>query len=127
MTATKKTAKYTPAMVAAIVSAFEAKGFMDAASCAALLETEAFAGSDITHRGVIAKVRSMQLKYVKAEKVTKTGEPVATKEAIVAEIENALGVSGLESLAKAEKKALRTLLSVVGISDNSEMDETVAA
>jgi hypothetical protein len=113
MTVTKKTAKYSPEMVAAIRSAFEAKGYMDAASCAAVLETEAFAGSDITQRGVIAKVRSMQLEYRKAEKVTKTGEPVATKEALVAEIEKALGVTGLTSLAKAEKKALRDLLSAV--------------
>jgi citrate lyase beta subunit len=127
MTTSKKTTKYSPAMVAAIVSAFEAKGFMDSASCAAVLKTEAFAGSDITHRGVIAKVRSMNLKYEKAEKVTKAGEPVATKEAIVAEIENALGVSGLSSLAKAEKKALRTLLSVVTGSEDLEADETVAA
>jgi len=113
MTTTKKTAKYSPEMVSAIRSAFEAKGYMDAASCAAVLETEAFAGSDITQRGVIAKVRSMQLEYRKAEKVTKTGEPVATKEALVIEIEKALGVTGLTSLAKAEKKALRDLLSAV--------------
>ena len=127
MTTTKKTAKYSPAMVAAIQSAFDAKGFMDAASCDAVLKTEAFAGSEITQRGVIAKVRSMQLKYVKAEKVTKTGEPVATKEAIVSEIESLLGVTGLASLAKAEKPALRILLSCVSGESEAEADQEAAA
>ena len=117
MTTTKKVAKYSPEMVSAIRSAFEAQGFMDAQSCADVLNSPAFAGSDITQRGVIAKVRSMGLEYRKAEKVTKSGDPVATKEAIVSEIENALGVTGLKSLAKAEKGALRLLLDVVSPRD----------
>jgi len=124
MTATKKTAKYSPEMVAAIQSAFQVDGYMDAAKCVAVLETEAFAGSDITQRGVIAKVRSMGLEYRKAEKVTKTGEPVATKEDIVTEIEKALGVTGLGSLSKAEKPALRRLLSAVNPVE--ETDERMA-
>ena len=127
MTTTKKTAKYSPEMVSAIMSAFADKGYMDAQSCADILDHPAFQGSDITQRGVIAKVRSMQLEYRKAEKVSKTGAPVATKEALVSEIEKALGVAGLTSLAKAEKPALRILLSVIGNSDNSEVDEEIAA
>jgi hypothetical protein len=124
---TKKPAKYTTAMVAAIQAAFDAQKFMNAASCAAVLNDPAFAGSEITQRGVIAKVRSMGLKYVKAEKVTKTGETVATKEAIVSEIETALNVVGLTSLAKAEKKALRILLAIVtGVEDSDEGAEIAA-
>jgi hypothetical protein len=117
MTTTKKVAKYSPEMVSAIQSAFASKGYMDAQSCADVLNDAAFAGSDITQRGVIAKVRSMGLEYRKAEKVTKSGDPVATKEAIVSDIENALGVTGLKSLAKAEKGALRLLLDVVSPQD----------
>ena len=117
MTVTKKVAKYSPEMVAAIKAAFDSKGYMDKQSCADVLNDAAFAGSDITQRGVVAKVRSMGLEYRKAEKVTKSGDPVATKEAIVSEIENALGVTGLKSLAKAEKGALRLLLDVVSPRD----------
>jgi hypothetical protein len=113
---TSKT-KYSPAMVAAISAMAEVKGFMDAASCFDVLKDPAFAGSEITQRGVIAKVRSMGIPYEKAEKVTKAGEPVATKESLVVAIEHALGVTGLASLAKAEKKALRALLSAVGSSE----------
>jgi len=55
----------------------------------------------------------LQVEYNKQERVTKTGEPIATKEALVTEIENAMQVSGLKSLAKAEKKALQVLLRAV--------------
>lgn len=131
MTKSTKAAKYSIAMVAAIQAAFEVDGFLNAAKCAEILKDEAFAGSDITQRGVIAKVRSMRLEYRKAEKVSKTGEAVATKETIVSQIEAALGVTGLDSLAKAEKTALRILLSVVSATDedaeSADSDESVAA
>ena len=115
MTTTKT--KYSPAMVAAIQAAFEVEGFMNSEKAFDVLKDPAFAGSEITQRGVIAKVRSMGLAYEKAEKVTKAGDPVATKESLVTAIEHALGVTGLASLAKAEKKALRALLSAVGSSE----------
>jgi hypothetical protein len=50
---------------------------------------------------------------VKQERVTKNGEPIATKLDLVAEIEQAMQVDGLKSLAKAEKKALQVLLKAV--------------
>ena len=122
-----KIAKYSAAMVAAITAAHEAYGFLDAAKCAEVLKDEAFNGSDITVRGVIAKVRSMRLDYRKAEKVTKTGEPVATKEAIVAKIAGTLGVTGIESLAKAEKPALRAILAALTATDEDEDQDAQAA
>jgi len=114
---TTKTAKYNVAMVAAITaaaSAAEAKGEkLNAASALEILSDPAFDGSDVSQRGVIAKIRSMNLPYAKAEKVTKSGEPVMTKEVMADQIATALGLSDLKSLAKAEKDDLRTLLNVV--------------
>ena len=110
---TTKQPKYTAAMVAAITAASEAHGTLNAQLCGQILQDPAFEGSDITLRGVIAKVRSMRLDYAKAEKVSKTGEPVMTKEAMAAEICRALDIRNLPSLAKAEKTELRMLLNVV--------------
>ena len=73
----------------------------------------AFVAGDITPRSIIAKVRSMGLPYSKVERTTKTGEPVMKKDDLVQEIETALGVTGLDSLSKAEKPALRALLEAI--------------
>jgi hypothetical protein len=72
----------------------------------------------VTARGIAAKARSLQVEYVKQERVTKNGDPIATKLDLVTEIEQAMQVDGLKSLAKAEKKALQVLLKAV-------KDETV--
>ena len=108
-----KVEKYSVAMVAALTAAAET-GPLTAERCLSILENDpAFAGSDITHRGVIAKVRSLNLPYEKKGKVSKTGEPVATKETLAAEIAKAVGVDKLPSLAKAEKRDLRILLAAL--------------
>jgi hypothetical protein len=72
-----------------------------------------FVKAGVTARGIAAKARSLQVEYNKIERVTKHGEPIATKESLVAEIEKAMQVEGLKSLAKAEKKALQVLLRAV--------------
>ena len=121
-----KTAKYTVEMVAAI-NALASESTINAESAAKLVEThDAFAGSDITARGVIAKVRTMGLPYAKKEKVTKSGEPVATKETLAGQIAMAVGVASLPSLAKAEKGDLRALLSAL-TAWADDVDEDVAA
>jgi hypothetical protein len=76
---------------------------------------EAFAEANgLKVRSVVAKVKSLKLPYEpKPTRVTKTGEPVVQKVAIVAAIEAALGVK-VPSLEKATKPDLeRILLAVV--------------
>jgi hypothetical protein len=107
--AKKTTSKYTPEMEAVIRAAAP----LDLEICEQLAGEPMFAKAGVTARGIAAKARSLQVEYNKQERVTKTGEPIATKEALVTEIENAMQVSGLKSLAKAEKKALQVLLRAV--------------
>ena len=105
----KSVSKYTSEMVEAIKAAAP----LDLEICEQLASEPLFAKAGITARGIAAKARSLQVEYVKQERVTKTGEAIATKDALVAEIEKATQVSGLKSLAKAEKKALQVLLKAV--------------
>lgn len=76
---------------------------------------EAFAAANgVKVRSVVGKVKSMKLAYApKPTKVTKTGEPVVLKTAIVAAIETALAVKA-PSLEKATKEDLARLLEAVG-------------
>ncbi len=113
MTKATKQAKYSAAMVAAIQAVHDANGYLNAALCADVLKDPAFEGSDITARGVIAKARTMGLSYQKAERLTKTGQVVMTKDEMAEAIAKTFGVSGLKSLAKAEKGDLRQLLDIV--------------
>lgn len=106
----KRNAKYTEAMVQAILQASDSKGTLNSADAVEILKDPAFDGSDITVRGVIAKIRSMQLPYAKIERLTKAGDPVMTKDEMAEAISKALGLAPLKSLAKAEKGDLRTLL-----------------
>jgi len=108
-----KIAKYSPAMVAVIQSVSDANSGLDLALCAAIAERDEFVAADISARGIVAKARTMGLPYRKVTKTSKTGEPVARKDELVHEIESALGVIGLDSLAKAEKPALRKLLHAI--------------
>jgi hypothetical protein len=110
MTATKKTAKYTPEMVA-MIAAIPAP--LNLAKCVELAANELFVEAGISARGIVAKARTMGVAYEKQTKVTKTGEPVARKDELVHEIEKAMGLTGLDSLAKAEKPALRSLLTAL--------------
>jgi hypothetical protein len=122
MTAKMKVAKYTPAMEAAIRLASETAP-LNASTAKLLVENDpAFAGSEITVRGVIAKVRSMNLPYEKKAKVSKTGAPVATKEAIASAIGAELGIA-VEGLEKAGKETLRAILSAVRDLRGDEADE----
>ena len=110
MTATKKaTSKYTPEMVALIT----ASAPLNLAICEQIASDPVFQKAGITARGVAAKARSLGVEYKKVERVSKTGEAIATKEALVTEIEAALSVAGLTSLVKAEKKALKALLTAL--------------
>jgi len=104
----KATSKYTPAMVERLNQA-AAEGPLNLAVLTALATEPVFQGN-VTARGLVAKVRSMGLPYNKAERVSKTGEPVVRKDELVDQLEKATGLDGLDSLAKAEKAALRKLL-----------------
>jgi hypothetical protein len=108
-----KSSKYTPEMVAAIGAACDEHGSLDLAICTELAEQPLFADAGITARGIVAKARTMGLRYTKKERTTKTGAPVIRKDEIVVKIENVLGVSGLDSLSKAEKPALHKLLQAI--------------
>lgn len=103
-----KSQKYSAEMEQALRAA-TADGPLDLAGCKELAEQPIFANAEISARSLVAKVRSMGLPYQKVERTTKTGEPVLKKDEIVQEIETALGMTGLDSLAKAEKPALRAL------------------
>lgn len=109
MTTVKKTSKYTAEMEAVIRESAP----LNLAICEDIASDPLFEKAGITARGVAAKARSLGVTYVKQERVSKSGEAIATKEALVVEIENAMGVDGLASLAKAEKRALRALLSAL--------------
>jgi hypothetical protein len=108
-----KSSKYTPEMVTAIGAACDEHGSLDLAICTELAKQPLFADADISARGIVAKARTMGLPYEKAQRVTKTGAPIIRKDEIVVKIEDALGVSGLTSLSKAEKPALRKLLQAI--------------
>ena len=102
--------KYTPEMVAAIEEAARVHGALSFAICNELAATPLFDNADISARGIAAKARTLNLPYDVKVRTTKTGERVIRKDEIVVKIEDALGVKGLASLAKAEKPALRKLL-----------------
>lgn len=108
-TVKKSTSKYTPSMVAAMKAAAP----LSLAKCTELAATPEFAKAGITPRSIGAKALVEGIDYVKVKAKTKTGEPVADKAEIVAKIAAALGVEKIESLAKADKAALRTVLEAV--------------
>lgn len=117
----KRNAKYTEAMVQAILRASDSKGTLNSADAVEILKDPAFDGSDITVRGVIAKIRSMALPYAKVERLTKAGEPVMTKDEMAEAISLTLGLPEvLKSLAKAEKGDLRALLEHVTVANRSQ-------
>ena len=107
--AKKSVSKYTPEMEAAIRD----HAPLNLEICEALACMPMFTKAGVSARGIAAKARSMQVEYQKQERFTKTGEPIATKLDLVTEIEQAMQVQGLKSLAKAEKKALQVLLKAV--------------
>lgn len=98
----KQTAsKYTPAMVSAI----QAEPVLNQAVANRLA---AEFGPEFTGRMVIAKINSLKLPYERKAAVTKTGQAVERKEALVAEI--AKFVEGnLDGLDKAPKAALQAV------------------
>ena len=113
----KSNSKYTPEMEAMIRAAEP----LDLEVCEQLAKDQLFVKAGVTARGIAAKARSLQLEYVKQERVSKDGAPIATKMDLVTEIEKSIGTAGLASLAKAEKKALQILLRAV------KLDEVEAA
>jgi hypothetical protein len=104
-----KGSKYTEAMVAAL-EAQAAKGPLSLAVLTSLAEDPVFTKAGVTARGLVAKARTLGLPYQKVERVSKTGEAVVRKNELVAQLEAAMGLDGLDSLAKAEKGALRKLV-----------------
>ena len=108
-TKTKSTSKYTPSMIGAMKAAEP----LTLAKCVELAATAEFKAAGISARSIGAKARVEGIDYVKVERASKTGEPVADKAEIVAAIAAALGVEKIDSLAKADKAALRKVLGAV--------------
>lgn len=104
-----KGSKYTKAMVELLV-AEAAKAPLSLAVLNELVNDPVFAGAGVTARGLVAKARTLGLPYAKVERMTKTGAAVVRKDELVAQLEAATGLDGLDSLAKAEKNALRKLV-----------------
>ena len=100
--------KYSPEMVARI-QAFAQENVLNLESLTRLAAEPMFVKADVSARGLIAKVRTMGLEYEAKPKVSKDGSPVARKDDLVVRIEKATGLTGLDSLAKADKQALRKL------------------
>jgi hypothetical protein len=96
-----------------MVALITASAPLNLAICEDIASDPVFVKAGITARGVAAKARSLGVEYNKVERVSKTGEAIATKEALVTAIETAVGVSDLASLVKAEKKALKALLAAL--------------
>lgn len=95
------TSKYTPAMEQALRDA-------PVLNQAVAAEFAKQFGEKFTARSVIAKINRMGLKYERKQPVTKSGDPVERKEAIVAEIAELVGAN-LDGLDKAPKQALQAL------------------
>jgi len=104
-----KGSKYTDAMVK-MLEAQAAQGPLNLQVLTSLAEAEVFVNAGVTARGLVAKARTLGLPYQKVERVSKTGEAVVRKDELVAKLEAATGLDGLDSLAKAEKGALRKLV-----------------
>jgi len=105
----KSNSKYTSQMEDMIRAAAP----LDLAVCEQLAKDQLFVKASVTARGIAAKARSLGVEYVKQERVSKSGDPIATKIDLVVEIEREMGLDGLASLAKGEKKALHILLNAV--------------
>ena len=66
---------------------------------------------DKTPRSIIAKLSALGI-YVKAERVTKRGEPVVRKDELVAQVQTTIGIE-LPSLVKMTKADLQSLIEAV--------------
>ena len=104
-----KGSKYSEAMVARL-AAEAANGPLNLERLTVLAADPLFSNAGITARGLVAKARTLGLPYAKVERTTKTGAAVVRKDELVAQLEAATGLDGLDSLAKAEKNALRRLV-----------------
>jgi hypothetical protein len=104
MSESTKAVNYTDEMVETIVSVYEAAP--ERATVDALAEK-----FGKTPRSIIAKLSTLGI-YKAPARVTKTGAPVVKKEALVAEINNKLGVE-LPSLVKANKQDLEALFAAL--------------
>jgi len=104
MSESTKVVNYTDEMVETIVSVYEAAP--ERATVDALAEK-----FGKTPRSIIAKLSTLGI-YKAPARVTKTGAPVVKKEALVAEINNKLGVE-LPSLVKANKQDLEALFAAL--------------
>ena len=104
MSESTKVVNYTDEMVETIVSVAEAAP--ERATVDALAEK-----FGKTPRSIIAKLSTLGI-YKAPARVTKTGAPVVKKEALVAEINNKLGVE-LPSLVKANKQDLEALFAAL--------------
>jgi hypothetical protein len=108
-----KSQKYTGVMEQILRDEAKARDGLDLQACHEISERPEFVANDVNYRSILSKVRSMGLPYTKVQRTTKTGETVMKKDDLVQEIETALGVTGLDSLSKAEKPALRALLEAI--------------
>ena len=110
----KSASKYSEAMVARL-TAEAANGPLNLERLTALAAERLFSDAGVTARGLVAKARTMGLPYAKVERVSKSGDPVVRKDELVDMLEKATGLDGLDSLAKAEKPALRKLVDFLSV------------
>jgi hypothetical protein len=104
-----RVSKYTPELVNLIT----AQAPLNIEKAEALAATEPFIEAGITARGIIAKSRTLGLEYEPVVRVAKDGSTIVRKNELVAAIESATGATGLDTLAKADKAALRNLLTAI--------------
>jgi hypothetical protein len=100
----KASANYTQEMVDSISNAYTANPTRATVDALA-------AEFDKTPRSIIAKLSALGL-YVKAERVTKRGEPIVRKDELVAQVQASIGVE-LPSLSKMTKVDLQNLIEAV--------------
>ena len=100
----KASANYTQEMVDVISSTYSDAPTRDTVDSLA----EKF---DKTPRSIIAKLSALGI-YVKAERVTKRGEPVVRKDELVAQVQTTIGIE-LPSLVKMTKADLQSLIEAV--------------
>ena len=98
----KASANYTQEMVDTISSDYSANPTR--ATVDALADK-----FDKTPRSIIAKLSALGI-YVKAERVTKRGEPIVRKDELVAQVQKSVGFE-VPSLAKMTKVDLQNLIS----------------
>ena len=104
--------RYTESMVALILEAARG-GCLNYFDCCRLARHPEFASRRISPRAIASKIRTLGLDYRTRDEITKNGELIQFKSEIIGRIQSVTGISGLQSLEKADKTALSRLASAL--------------